>query len=710
MVKLVPIDGDPFAAPAAAPQAPPAGVKLIPLNHDPFNVPQVDLPTAILRGVTNPLGVAPMIGGGIQGVVDAIGGATGLKPGGTFEGGYHDFVDKAHALDDASAEQHPVGYYGGKLASGLALGSEVPSMFSLAPTAGLGARVAAGAADAGVQSAAYGGINDFGETEGSLGDRLAAGGKGAATGLATGLVLGAPLSAVGHGVAALAARRAGPASNAVIDAGARQNIPIPTYAATDSLPVQQVGHLVGSLPIVGPRMVESARTALDAADTAATRIASSANGGIIPDAASAGQSANEGITNYVGPHLDSIEEAAYDKVNNLINPAATSPLNATEAAANIIRLRRAASGSRDPGAAVRAVADAIADPAGLTYAGIKDLRSRVRGMLGAPSSFPGDLDVGELKQIKSALDDDLRLAVKNAGGPQALAAFEKANKLAQIIARRRDDLKKVIGLTGAAKDEDVYKKILSAAKDVGDHRLLQRARVAMGPDAWGAIASAASSRLGRVGGTGDFSLDRFVTEFEKMTPVGRSAIFGAQPGMLDAMNDLVTVGKRFKSLNAFKNHSNTAQNLGGLFGVWAVGGRLLAHPFLTVMGALGAPLAARALSRPATVRSMTRWMKVYNSALARPTAAGFQVPPIRQPSVRRRDRKQFRGRWSGRPNQPGPARADGVSAGGCSSTGRWPSRRLSKQWPGRSPRRAERRRRQLSPTESGADVEETGRP
>jgi hypothetical protein len=610
-------------APARAPRAPQQAADGGP-NDWITPEPEVDLPTAILRGVTNPLGVAPMIGGAIQGGIDWAGGQTGLKPGGTFQGGYDDFVAKADALDAASAHQHPVGYYGGKIASGVAIGNELPSLFTLGQSAPIAAKIAAGAADAGVQGAGAGAITNFGETRGTLGEKLAAGGEGAITGLVTGAAIGAPLSAVGAGLAARAAARAAqPAATDVAAAAQRGNIRMPAYAASNSLAAQQIGHVVGNLPIVGPRVVGAARTALGDAEVEAARIGAAYGGGVSHDAETAGRTARAALTKYSTETSDNVVDAAYSKVDNLINPSVTSPLNATQAAYRTINLRRAAAALGETGKFLK---EALSRPGGLTYDGIKQLRTSVGQAIKEPQTVGASVNMAndDLRNLYSALTDDLQSAAYSAGGKPAQVAWQKANGLAKTIADRREQLQRILGATN---DAGVYDRIMHAAGSTAsqtDTKLLATARATMGKDAWGAIASAASNRLGRTKGVGDFSLDKFVTQYADLTPVGRFALFGEDPALMGALNDLDIVGRRFKSLNAFKNHSNTAQNLGGIIGLATFGSHMLANPWLTAATAISAPILARVVSRPATVRAMTNWAKVYNIAVSKPSAAGLK--------------------------------------------------------------------------------------
>ncbi len=587
--------------------------------------PQIGEGAALLRGVTDPVGLAPKIGGVVNGALDW----AGLNPfddgsDGSFSGGYDSFVKRARQLDDAAATQHPVAYYGGKVASGLALGAATPAIFEAAPAAGFGARVLAGTADAGAQGAAWGGAEGFGGIDGSLADQLKGGARGAVAGLAGGVALGAPLSVAGSLAAARAAAQAAqPASADVVGAlhdlapwNAGKPMHMPVSVASNSLIAHQGGQLAAAVPVLGTRMVASGRQSLKEAGDIAGNIAADFGGGAAHSAESAGQVAKDALTKYSTKTSDDLVDAAYNKVDSLVNPTKTSPLNATHAAYNTINISRDTAALGEAG---KFLEEGLTRPGGLTYDGIKKLRTYVGQAMKEPQTVGASVSMAndDLRNIYSALTTDLESAAYTAGGQPALAAWRAANRTAKTIAERRETLQEILGADNPA---GIFRKIIQTAGSTGsqDSRLLATARAAMGKDAWEAVASAATDRLGRVNGIGDFSLDRFVTDFEKLSPTGRHILYSGRPELQNALEKLSgVVGKRFKSLKAFANPSGTGQTVGGLagmYGMYHFGVALLTHPLATIAASIPAPILVKLASDPATVRAMTNWAKLYNAA------------------------------------------------------------------------------------------------
>lgn len=569
---------------------------------------------AFLRGATNPFGISDEIGGGIQGAVDWMGlGPDGSA--GTFSGGYDRFTKKARALDATAAAEHPIANTGGKLVGGVAAVGGVPSLITAAPGAGTLARIGAGTADAALQGGLYGGVTGFGEGEGGVGNRLAGAGQGAVVGGLVGGAIGLPLSAAGAVIANRAATKAAtPPAPDVVGAADRLGITIPRAAASDSSVIQSLGKASESVPLFGGQMKNAASATIAGAGKAADDIAAGYGGGAAVDAAAAGGGARKALENWIGPVTKGVLGDAYKAVDDLIDPSVTTPLNATAKTATDI-LRRRTAATLKPGEAISLISKAASSPEGLTYEGVKLLRTRIGEMM-ETGILPADISKAELKQLYGALTEDLRSAVSRSGGKAALKAFDRANFLNAAVAKRREELMRLLG---AQNDEGVFSAIYRAAgsTSTADINLLMKARKAMPPEAWDGIASAVVSRMGRANGQGDFSLQRFFTDYGKLSPAGKKLLFAGKGDLAGALDDLATVATRFKRLEQFANPSGTAQHAGLL----AAGGGVVTDPISTATAVLGGGLMARVLSRPATVRAMTAWAKVYDLSLRRPSKA-----------------------------------------------------------------------------------------
>jgi hypothetical protein len=276
-------------------------------------------------------------------------------------------------------------------------------------------------------------------------------------------------------------------------------------------------------------------------------------------------------------------------------------------------VRRNAASKLAPGSAVNFVRRALLDPNGLTYHATKDLRTRVRQMLDEPSRLPADMAKAELERIHGGLTKDLRIAAENAGGPAARRAHDRANLITAAIAKRRKELARVIGVNPdrPPSAETIFNIIRRKAgsKSTADIATINKLRRSMPKEAWDNVASGVIGELGRSDAQGVVSLDRFFTGYNELSAAGKQALFGNHPDLAAALDDLAIIAGRGKEVAKWANPSGTAQHGAYL----AVLGTLL-HPAAwpaLVGGAIGAHFLTRALTRPATVRAMAGWARVW---------------------------------------------------------------------------------------------------
>lgn len=265
--------------------------------------------------------------------------------------------------------------------------------------------------------------------------------------------------------------------------------------------------------------------------------------------------------------------------------------------------------------AINEVLPAVQSQAGLNFQGIKDLRTSIGERLKS-GILPDGMDGGELKRIYGALSDDLKNAAEAAGGPRGKQLFERANALNAAVAKRREELAKIVGTKGDASPEQVFDRLLSFASEKGgaNANLLAKARNALGQD-WEEVVSGIVARLGR-DAEDKFTPDRFVTAWGKLSPSGKSTLFGSG-GHRSALEDIATISSRFKELNKFANPSGTAQNAS-----FAAGGAgIIADPVTTISVVVGGNILSRILAQPATASSMARWSRIYQAAVTKPSAA-----------------------------------------------------------------------------------------
>lgn len=415
-------------------------------------------------------------------------------------------------------------------------------------------------------------------------------------GMRSAVELGLVFSPSPAGKMKFAAAPAKPPRGAVAQSAADIGVEMPRAALGGSVQ-QNVARRLSDIPVVGAPLERASRAAIEQTGQAATRVAEGFGSGSVPRA---GQAAREGITDYIKNVSQKGVSRQYDKVDEFVDPGVVTSLTATrDMALNINKARTSA--AQKPSAAVALVDEAIKRN-GLTYEGIKQLRTSIGEMMDS-GPLPADISGSELKRIYAALTKDLRESVMAAGGPKALAAFERANKYSALVAANREKLASVLG---AKSDEAIVDRILASAGSTSraDIKLLSRAKKALDNETWGEIASASLSRMGR-DPSGQFSPDRFVTAWGKMTPQGKALLFGGRSDLYRSLNDIAAVSSRFKELNRYANPSGTGGTLmtsGALFG-FAV------DPLTAATALVSGRVMAHILSRPATARSVSRWVK-----------------------------------------------------------------------------------------------------
>ena len=402
------------------------------------------------------------------------------------------------------------------------------------------------------------------------------------------------------------------AADEVAAASGRLGVPIPRAAVTESLPTQQIAGALKEIPVVGTPLVKASKNALEGLDTA-SRDTAAAYGSTEP--LTAGEAATEGIKNWITGKSSDVAKRMYDRVDDLVDPDHVRPLHATQNVVSDIMAKRANARIGGTSRAVDEVRDAIADPDGLNYSGIKDLRTHLRDMTPDEMVAKG-ISQAEAKRIYGGLTEDMRGTVLDAGGPDGLSAFDKANHVYDLIAAKRGDLSKIIGVKADAAPEDVFKRVLAKASSKGgaDYQALVQARRAMGPDSWNEVTSAAVNQMGRAAPEADFSGDRFVTAWNNLSPNGKKVLFNStgRDDLAQSIDDIMTLSKSHKQLMRYGNPSGT----GRVGALTAAAAAAWAAPLTTLATAVGGRITAGVLASPVAAKSAATWSKAYAAAAA----------------------------------------------------------------------------------------------
>lgn len=466
----------------------------------------------------------------------------------------------------------------GNFAGGLAVGGAAPG----GAVPGMGQMITEGAA--------LGGASGLGQGD-TMHDRL----TNAVTGGAVGGALGGLGGAVGNWLAQRGAAPAAAGSGAeAVQAAANLGVNIPAIAATDSRATQMLGQGIGGT-FAGAPIPRSLQAANEDLGTVANGLAQTI--GNAGNRVTAGTGLSRGLNDFVQNVSPARVSGAYNAVDALVNPAVTTDLNNTLRTVQDIVARRQAGGLPGNGGAANLVLEATTRPNGLTYQGVRDLRSNIGEMLKGgilPENFSG----AEASRIYASLSDDLGRAAANAGGQDALRAWQVANRYARISAGRNERL---AALIGNKSEEGLFNAVLSAAQTGGSEnaRLLNLVRSAVPAQQWDEVGSSFIAGLGRDPTTNAFSPARFLTDYSKISEAGRNALFN--PGLRRALDDMATVATRLRGVDRLANYSRTG-NVGSASAFTA---GLVTAPLTTLTTALGANAMARLMARPAAVRAIT---------------------------------------------------------------------------------------------------------
>lgn len=405
-------------------------------------------------------------------------------------------------------------------------------------------------------------------------------------------------------------------------AAQRLGVDLPRAVASDRAAVQQTGKYLTNVPIGSIPLRKSSQNAISQLDDAAMRTQQAFGSG---DVAQAGNMAREGITDFAKNTLGGAVKAKYDAVDELVSPNVLTGLQNTAKIAADITAKRQNANMTGTSQAVSLVQKALSAKEGMNYQGIKDLRTSIGELLDDPQRLASaGISQGELKRVYGALTDDLKSAVGRSGGEKASKAFDIANSFAAKVAKEREVLDSVLGKN--LSDEKVFDRISAMAGSTAraDQAGLLKVKAAVGKEGWDEIASAVISKIGR-DPDGNFTPDRFITGYGKLSEAGKIALFGGNKDLASSLDDIVSVSRRFKQLNQYANPSGTAQN--AMFGAGGVG--LALDPITTISTVAGSAVLSKALASPVSAKKLAAWAKAYEKAAANPTAVNTNMLGVR---------------------------------------------------------------------------------
>jgi hypothetical protein len=447
-------------------------------------------------------------------------------------------------------------------------------------------------------------------------------GEAALRGGATGLAVGAPLGAVIGGIAGRAAPRA---TDAIAEDAARVGVDLPRAAATSTEAMDSArSRLAGGIsevPFVGSPLVRASRNAMEQMDQAATRIAGEYAGGPTT-AAKAGEAVEESIGDWISRRSARELSGKYEAIDKAIDPKKTFRLpDTTEAVKKLTQIDYDSASSVFK-SAIDDVREAISRPEGLTFAGLRQLRTNIGAQLGDSLRPNAGTSEPALKMLYGALSRDLVIAASSAGKGRKVNLtrdWNDANAAASEIIRRRERLERVIGKGASRSPESVAEAIIDMAGTTrsGHINLLREVRKAVDDDAWKEIAGAAVHRLGR-NQANEWSPSQFFKRYSALSDDGRRMLFGAAetPNLYGELESLARVAEKYKALEKFGNPSGTGR-VNTILASLGAGAAAIMEPMTLLATAFpvgAANMLARSFAKPVQVRQISQSLSdIYDS-------------------------------------------------------------------------------------------------
>ena len=383
-----------------------------------------------------------------------------------------------------------------------------------------------------------------------------------------------------------------PSNAEVIDAAKRIDVPL-LRAMVGNRVEQGLAGGLSAIPYAGTPIVNAFERGRQALGDAAARTVSTLGQ---PGTELAGGNARDAMVKWVSKQTADELNKLYKGLGKKLKPGVTRPLEETRKVAAQIQREMAESTSVTPQPALNMVDEALQRREGLSFNGVLDLRTDVIRRLDAAKISPeAGTDMAALKRLKTALTKDLQATVEKAGGKTALDEFKQVNDTARRVIKERKSIERIVGPKGDAGEGAVINRVTQMASTTGQNLdRLRIAKKAMGNQAWNDMAAEISNRMGIDTATGQWSHNRFMTAYGKLSDAGKSELFGAAKPMFD---DIATVSSKFKELEKLGNPSGTGR-------VNAVM-KLITNPGALLGGGAAAYMANPALAIGAGVPTLT---------------------------------------------------------------------------------------------------------
>jgi hypothetical protein len=276
----------------------------------------------------------------------------------------------------------------------------------------------------------------------------------------------------------------------------------------------------------------------------------------------------------------------------------------------------------------------------MSFADLRRLRTWVRDAQKDPE-LRAKIGPANLSRLEGTLTQDIYGNAAKLASPEAAAKLRRADQYyAAGQARIENALQ---SFADARSGENAYNRVLQAAGSTGtaDAQKLLSLKRSLAPDEWGDVSSNVISEMGRPtpGQAGaaepGFSVARFVTRYNQLSPRGRDILFGAVGGggkkasaLRAELDNLASVADDLKNLEKGANTSKTAVSAQS---VATLGGLVTPHAALPTAGILSSmALTGEVMTNPTLVRWMVRLGRAQKTSPAAVTAVVKQLKTASQ--------------------------------------------------------------------------------
>lgn len=390
-------------------------------------------------------------------------------------------------------------------------------------------------------------------------------------------------------------------------------------AVSGSRTVASLEHALDSSPLAADVMKDSAERVLRETSEAADRVAQGF--GRARSAQGAGEVIRQAAAD-AGERFGFTKERAYTQAFDLVGadtPVAVASVTSLRETmeAELAQAPRSLKPALDKAIRMATMLEEDATD-GLTFSAMRQVRTMIGKDLDDPI-LAGSTSAqnAALKRLYGALTEDMSDAAKIAG-PEAAHRLEVADRFTRAFMRTAGQTLNKIGKTET--DEAAFKFAMRGAQDGGT--ALTRMRRQFAPEEWDTVAATVLQRMGRAtpgaqDATGEaFSVNTFLTNWSKLAPESKAALFGGKryKDLAPALDDLVEVVGSLKGAQKLMNTSNTARAMIGWMSIQAAGGALAALAAggdgtqSVGAGALAGVIAPRMAAKLITSPKFVRWL------------------------------------------------------------------------------------------------------